>query len=325
MRELFADDPRFGDIRSRIRWFVAVAVILAVLLLGAIAWKQDFFTPTLEFYFFAPSAHDLNKGMPVKLMGFKIGKVETVSIEPNASVKVLAYISSEYERFIGNDSTVWLSKDGLLGHSVIEIVPGKGGGRQIVNFDVLAFERERGLSDIAQEISDRVKPIIADVKDITGYIRDPEGDVRQTMRNVSRASTALQETTSEVKALASAGRQQFGQISTRTNTVLDKTATAIDHVNTNMQMVEDRLPGMLLKADQSLEHVRDTNDQLNKLTREVREQVPQLVREGRQTLEDAREIMNGLKQSWPISSMLPAPGAPLLPADSHDAVPRDVK
>ena len=321
MTYLFEDDPRFRGMGARIRWFVAIFAVLALVLLGAIASKQDLFTPTLQFYFFAPNAHDLNKGMPVKLIGFKIGKVESVSIEPNATVKVLARINSDYVRMIGNDARAKLTKEGLIGQAVIEIVPGAGNGRTIVNFDVLEFERDRGLSELAQEITAQVKPILKDVKEITAYVRDPDGDVRQTLRNVSRASAALQETTGEVKALAASGKRQVDAIGERAAQVLDKAGTALGRVDNSLKSVEDRMPGLLLKADATLEKAHDAADQLGRLVRESREQVPPLAKEGRQTLDDARAIMHGLRQSWPLQSMMPAPDTPLLPVDSHDTLP----
>jgi phospholipid/cholesterol/gamma-HCH transport system substrate-binding protein len=318
---LFEDDPRFRGMGARIRWFLAIVALLALALLAAIASKQDVFTPTLQFYFFAPNGHDLNKGMPVKLIGFKIGKVEAVSIEPNATVKVLARINSDYVRMIGNDAKAKLTKEGLIGQAIIEIVPGPGTGRPIVNFDVLQFEKDRGLSELAQEITAEVKPILKDVKEITAYVKDPEGDVRQTLRNVSRASAALQETTGEVKALAASGRRQVDEIGGRAGQVLGKADSALGRLDNSLKSVEDRLPGLLLKTDAALEKVHDAADQAGRLVRESREQVPPLAREGRQTLDDAREIMHGLKQSWPLKSMMPAPETPLLPVDSHDALP----
>jgi phospholipid/cholesterol/gamma-HCH transport system substrate-binding protein len=319
--DLFEDDPRFRGMGARIRWFLAIVALLALVLLGAIASKQDLFTPTLHFYFFAPNAHDLNKGMPVKLIGFKIGKVEAVSIEPNATVKVLVRIDSDYARMIGNDARAKLTKEGLIGQAVIEIAPGAGAGRPIVNFDVLEFERDRGLSELAQEITAEVKPILKDVKEITAYVKDPEGDVRQTLRNVSRASAALQETTGQVRALAAAGKRQVDDIGERAGQVLGKAGIALDRLDNNLKAVEDRLPGLLLKTDATLDKAHDAADQFGRLARESREQVPPLAKEGRQTLDDAREIMHGLKESWPLRSMMPAPDTPLLPADSHDAVP----
>ncbi len=306
-------------LRRPVLLFVLAALALLVALLAAVAWKQGAFTKTTQLYFFAHSADGMNKGMAVKFRGFRIGTVEELSLEPSGSVKVRLVIDSAYTRFVPQDSKAHLAKEGMIGASIIELEPGESGALPVANNGVLAFARLRDFSDIAQDLADQVQPILEDVKKITAFVNDPEGDVRQTIKNINKATAELSETRKEVSLLLKNSDQRLGAVSEQIGTVLGKAGERLDQAGTTLKNLNEAMPDMMLKVDKSLANIQAASVNIKKISEDGVEQVPGLLREGKSVAEDAGELLQGAKKTWPIRNYVPAPKENLIPLDSHNA------
>ena len=313
-----ADTSPQRKLQQPVLWFALTALLLLLALIGGVAWKQGAFAKTTQLYFFAKTAYGMNKGMAVKFSGFRIGSVEEVSLEPNGSVKVRMVIDNAYTRFVSKDSKAHLSKEGLIGASIIEIEPGKSGARQVADNDVLAFARLRDFNDLAEDLADQVQPILADVKKITEFINDPDSDLRQTIKNINRASAALVETTQEIKRLVQNSDQRVGVVSGQVNTLLEKAGERLDQVGASLKTLDGKIPTLMLKADKTLEDIRAASANIKKITDESAEQVPGILRDGKAVAEDAREIVGGAKKAWPVRNFVVPPKETLIPLDSHE-------
>jgi phospholipid/cholesterol/gamma-HCH transport system substrate-binding protein len=321
-----ADTSSQRALRRPVLWFVLAALLLMCALVGAVAWKQGLFAKTTQLYFFANTAYGMNKGMAVKFSGFRIGSVDEVTLESDGSVKVRMLINTSYLRFVPLDSKAHLIKEGLIGASVIEIEPGETGAREVANNDVLVFERARDVNDIAKNLLDRVQPILEDVKKITAFVNDPDSDLRQTIRNINKTSAALVETTEEIKRLVRNSDQRVGALSGQAGSLLLKAeermgeiGTALGQVNASLKVLDEKVPGLMLKADKTLENFQAASANLRKIAEEGALQAPGILRDGRAVAEDAREIIGGAKKSWPVRNFVTQPQESLLPPDSHES------
>lgn len=314
-----ADTSPQRKLQQPVLWFALTALLLLLALIGGVAWKQGAFTKTTQLYFFAKTAYGMNKGMAVKFSGFRIGSVEEVSLEPNGSVKVRMVIDNAYTRFVPKDSKAHLGKEGLIGASIIEIEPGKSGARQVADNDVLAFARLRDFNDLAEDLADQVQPILADVKKITEFINDPDSDLRQTIKNINRASAALVETTQEIKRLVQNSDQRVGVVSGQVNTLLEQAGERLDQVGASLKTLDGKLPTLMLNADKTLEDIRAASANIKKITDESAEQVPGILRDGKAVAEDAREIVGGAKKAWPVRNFVTPQQETLIPLDSHES------
>ena len=316
---MHVDSTPHHKLRQPVLWFVLAALALLVALALAVAWKQGALTKTTQLFFFSKSADGMNKGMAVKFRGFRIGTVEELSLEPSGNVKVRLVIDSAYTRFVPQDSKAHLTKEGMIGASFIDIEPGPTGARPVANDGVLAFARLRDFNDIAEELADQIQPILSDVKMITAYVNNPEGELRQTFRNINKASAALLETREEISRLVKSSDQRLGAISEQLNAVLVKAGDRLDQVGANLKTLDEKIPGLMQKADKTLDNIQATSANLKKITDETAEQLPELIRDGKAVAADTREVLDGAKKSWPVRNFLPAPKEALIPLDSHDA------
>ncbi len=306
-------------LRRQVLWFVLAALLLLGALLGGVAWKQGAFAKTTQLFFFARSAVGMNKGMAVKFRGFRIGTVEEIALEPNGSVKVRLLIDSAYTRFVPQDSKAHLTKEGMIGASIIEIQSGASGASPVANNGVLAFARLRDFNDIAEELADQIQPILEDVKKVTAFANDPDGDLRQMIKNLNQSAAALLETRQEISRLVQNTDQRLGTIAGRLDGVLVSAGERLDQVGASLKTLDKKIPDLMLKVDTSLDNARAATANIKKITEEGVEQVPGILRDGKAVAEDTREILGGAKKSWPVRNFVPAPPETLIPLDSHDS------
>ncbi|MEK6582490.1 MAG: MlaD family protein, partial [Nitrospirota bacterium] len=120
-------DPRFVSLQKKVILFFAVAVIGIIGTLIFLGVERGAFTPKYRIHFTVEKGTGFFEGMPVKLSGFKIGKIETLSLDENARVKILLLLDKKYQKWIRQDSRAMLTKEGLIGEDVIDVTVGAQG------------------------------------------------------------------------------------------------------------------------------------------------------------------------------------------------------
>src|SRR5262249_58296871 len=100
--------------------FLVVAALALAAAIGVLAWQQGVFTRTIGVSFYAGTADGMNKGMAVKLVGFKVGSVEAITVTPDLRVKVDVKLDEKYQNMIDGDAVVRLAKENLNGNKDLE-------------------------------------------------------------------------------------------------------------------------------------------------------------------------------------------------------------
>ena len=303
-------NQRLQTIEKRTQRFMLGAVGVMLLVLLMIAFKQDYFHRSTTIYFFTPNAQGLSTGMAVKFIGFKVGSVKAVSMQPNATVQVKVALDDEYVHLIGQDAKAKLIKEALVGESVVEIIPGSQQVKQVTHDSVLEFERGQDASNVVENLAAQLQPILSDIHQITTSISNPDGDVRKTLKNLNQASAEFHETV-----------RQFNQLGASSNQKLDgayvKLDKALDRVNSSLGTLDKGLPKLMDKADATLTNVQSATSDIKKMTNESAAEVPSLVRNTNTFVQDGRETLDGVKKSWLLNGLFPQPEEQALPIDGY--------
>ena len=325
METFSKQDTRFVELGRKTVVFLilAAAIVVGMVIAGLV--HQDFFKKTTRMYFFADSAQGIASGMSVQLSGFRIGTVDELSLEPNATVKVRLVINSQYDHFIRQDSQARLSKEGLIGTSIIEITPGSPQVRQMQNDGVLKFNRAKDIADIAPDLAGRIGPILNDIKSITQSINDPGGDFRQSLKSIRQASDQIAEAAASVNMITRSGDARIGAIQEHISVVLDRAGTNVDKAGAvldtlggTLATVDRALPEVMLKLNSTLDNAEAASVNARKLSELLSEDLPPAVAEGRGLMQESREVVQGAKKTWPIRNYLPPAKEQALPFDSND-------
>jgi phospholipid/cholesterol/gamma-HCH transport system substrate-binding protein len=302
MSLLTEHDSDTAALRRGIRRFLLAALLVMLALIAAIAVRQGLFRQTTSYSFVTNSAQDIAKGQAVRIAGFRVGSVADVSLKDDGQVVVSMEIDADHMRFVTYDAHVELRKDGLVGSATLEIVPGPDKTRLAAAQARLSFSRADGLSALANQVRDEFIPILKDIKVITGVLADPEKGLPGTLAQV-RASTGA------LNTLLVNGNRQVDGIGNAAVRVLGKTEEDLTHLGQTLEVANKRLPGMLDRTQQMLDHVE-------KITAEAEISVPPVLRDGSAVTSDLREIVSGAKQSWPIRNFVDPPAPATLKADS---------
>ena len=181
------------DMTLASRIFLVVAVASLLVAIALLAYNQGAFTRTIRVFFYAGTADGMNTGMAVKLVGFKVGAVDGITIEPDLRVKVELKVDAKYANMIDVDAVVRLTKEAIISGNILEIRPSAGDRGRVADKAILRYEREPALEGAIVALVDQISPIVGDVKQITAYLSSPDSDFRQAIASINRAATSLAE------------------------------------------------------------------------------------------------------------------------------------
>lgn len=292
---------RLQSIEQRTRRFMLGAIGIMLLVLAMIAARQDYFSRSTTIYFVTPNAQGLSKGMAVKFVGFKVGSVQEINMEPNAAVRVRLSLDDEYVHLIGQDAKARLVKEALVGESVVEIIPGSQQVRQVTQNSVLAFERGQDASTVVENLATQLQPILDDIRQITSSVNNPNGDIQQTLKNLNQASGDFRETV-----------KQFTQVGVNSN-------KAVTSLNATLVTLDRAIPKLVDKADTTLDNVQAATTDIKKITNDSAGEIPALVRNTNALVQDGQETLGGVKKSWLLNGLFPQPEEQTLPVDGYVA------
>ncbi|MBN8475111.1 MCE family protein [Sulfuritalea sp.] len=302
MSLLTQHDADARSVRRATRRFLLVAILVTLALMAAIFVRQGLLRQTVSYSFVADTAQDIAKGQAVRIAGFRVGSVTDVDLRDDGSVAVKLDVDADHARFVTHDARIELRKEGLVGSPTMEIVPGADKTRLAAAQARLAFSRADGLGALANQVRDEFIPILKDIKAITGALADPEKGLPGTLARIRASSEAL-------NVLLANGNRQVEGIGGTAIRVLGKAEEDLTHLGQTLEAANKRLPGMLDRTRQVLDHVE-------KISAEAEASVPPALRDGSAVAADVREIVGGAKQTWPISSMVDAPAPARLKPDS---------
>lgn len=299
-------DPRFKNLERKIGIFIVLAlagIVVAVVLFGL---QKDLFTKKYSLHFTVDRGTGFTKGMPVKLSGFRIGRVTSIALNDQAMVDIVIEIDSKYRTWIRNDSIVKLVKEGLVGDTIVEVSVGSLDKPELKNNEAISYVKTKALDELADEIADKVKPVLIEVRDIIGYINDPNGDLKKTIHNLELLTRNLEETRRNADRLLLTANGNIDRIAGQAGTVLDTTNRKIESIDlaptlTRVNSAIDRLPPLLDKADATLDNVAH-------ISRETRTKLPGLLSQTEDVMFSTDKLINSIQNTWLLRDSSPPSG-----------------
>lgn len=313
-------DPRFRNLERKIGLFVLLALAGVALVVVLVGIQRDLFSAKYTLVFTVDRGTGFTKGMPVKLSGFRVGKITDMTLNEQAMVDITIEVARKYGKWIRSDSTVKLVKEGLVGDSIVEVAVGSLDKPELKTGDSITYLKTKGLDDLADEIADKVKPVLIEVRDIIAYINDPDGDLKKTIRNLELLTRNLEATRSNADTLLLATTQNLEQISSRTTNLLDTATRKIDSLavaslNTSLE----KLPPLLEKTDAALTQVTAISLATKKLSEQAFPLIPGVLSRTEELLFSTDRLVNSLNNSWLLGGgSTPTPSRSYKAGDSHD-------
>lgn len=319
------EDPKARSRRYQITALLVLAVVLGALLIGGIAYQHGSLSRRAEVYFIADDVTGLAPGTTVRMSGFRIGKVADLQLQDDLNVKVVLIIETEPFHHLRSDARAVLVREQLK-PPAIDLRAGSAATRLPAGDPRVGFSRRGTLTEVAEDLRTRLAPILEDVKQLTGVARERRGDIDAVLRNANEVSRELAGAAREMRALTAELRQRAGRLGAQSeatmaevNRSVVRTGGLIGQAEKSLEAINAKLPGMLLKAETTLGNLDAVLRDGRTISAAAASSVPAMLDNVSPMIDDSREMMQGVRQSWPMRSMLPAPAPALLPIESHDS------
>ncbi|MGH9862626.1 MAG: MlaD family protein [Candidatus Acidiferrales bacterium] len=286
----------------RVGLLVIATLILLAVFVFVVTGQGGLFTRHLRYKTYLPDVAGLKPGAPVRLAGFEVGTVRSVGLtdfsqDPAHKAEVGFQVRREYSIYVRTTSLAYITTEGLLGESVLEIDPSLSG--EVLGPDGIVPGTQKG----------NIKQIVQNVDTITGDVRALIADVRSgkgTMGKLiydpalyDRAARAVTEFQSLTQR-AAAGEGTLGKlvVSEELYDQLKGTATTLDQVAQELRTgkgtlgkliydttIYDKAQSFVERADRVATRVEAGEGTLGKLIKE-----DALHEDVKQTFANAREI-----------------------------------
>lgn len=327
---------RFPGIGSRVFLFVVGAILGIAVLVVAVGYKQGAFTRQVRVLFYTPDAGGINKGMPVKLLGFHVGVVKDMHIR-RGEVGVELTIAADYAVHVPSGSRARIGREGIIGASYVEIIPRRDSGagvRSVADNEVIQFDPSTAIADVADEMKREVQPVVASVRETMNWLNDPNGEVRQTIASTRDILETFSQTQRRVDALfgeasatASEVRQSIGPIRESVAESVRLSGRAVsEELPRIAATVSKELPQIAATTTSALGEVAAAARELNRATRATgerligaSERVTGTIQDAQNLVLDVGEITEAVKRAWPIRTLLDSSGTHTLPIDINES------
>lgn len=307
-------DPRFLKLTGKVGLFFIIAAAGIIATVVSIGIERGIFTAKYRINFTVDKGTGFFEGMPVKLSGFKIGKIDSMSLDEHAKVKVTLLISKKYNKWIRQDSKAILTKEGFIGEGVIDISVGSANKPVIGDGGVIQNEKARGLDEIAEEM----RPVIGEIKGIITYINDPKGDIKQTLANLKTLSSGLNATKENADKLLKNADSNISGVSSNVSKTLKNVDSLVSNVDKTVSSMNDKINPVIDKLNRTMDNAEKTTANLKDAVEKAAPKVPPLLNKGEDALSDTSEVVKSLKQIWPIRLFIERPKDSLIHGDSYE-------
>lgn len=305
------------ELRVGIFALLFVGVLVAVL--AYVGIKKDLFADRISFKVISTTGENVERGIPVRLSGFRIGQVDDVNLSSVGKVEVEIKILEKYHAWFRKDSQIILVQGGFIGNTYLQLVPGSPASPILKEDSVITLNRIGGIDEIIAEampVIEDLKNIVANVKGITHQLLDEQGPVQNILGNVEAMSHDLRSRQGLIGYLTRDPEpvKKIDALLANSNKAMER----INHlVGTASHRVEDLEPlqkeavvlvkevtGFVEELRKFREDLQPAVDNTIAVTGDIRKASKNLERLRARTEYSLRlgtELLQRLKSTWPLS------------------------
>jgi len=305
MKYLAQIDPRFRSLGLKVGTFLALLGVLLALMGALLGWRQDLFHPMVAFETAPERAEGLFAGMDITLHGIRVGRTASVKLGDDGKPLVVFQVREDAARWLREGATVRLSGLDPLGTPFLNLFPGPEEAPLLAPGSSLAFARELTIAETVAVLEGQLNPILAEAGSLVEEINRPEGDLRQALANLQTVTAALAlelPPALEDARLSSRLMREFVQEISDEEADVARIRLQIKQIATQ---INERLPSLLQETEESLQSLRRTTAEIERMTMGTSPDVLQIVDSSRETAVKAEELVEDIRQIWFLRWFLP--------------------
>jgi phospholipid/cholesterol/gamma-HCH transport system substrate-binding protein len=315
MSEEFRPPTRFPRLALKVNAFLLFAVLLVAGFGWIVAHKQGWFVPQTMIRVITPDALGISSGMPVKLFGFTVGSVREMHLVPGGVDVQLAIMSAHMPRIPKGSRARFARESGVIGASVIEIIPGKPINGELYEGEQIEFERSRGISEIVEEFRRQAAPAFAELKNALSQVSRSGEDLGIILGALRVETEQLPATHKALRQFIRNADRATADISRQAGAALESAQRASESIERATPMLAGKLATTLDSVDVAVGQLRQTAAEAQETLRAARPMIDR----SESTMRDASEVFSAAKRVWPLSDAFKETPDAMLPIDSFEA------
>ena len=262
--------------------FSLAAIVVVLVLVFAIASKQNWFAKKTYYYTMFDSGANLKNGMDLTYKGFSIGKIKTIKLE-GSRVRADYFILEEYALYVTDGSLVQLSVSPIGLGTSFNFLPGAGTERVPDGTEIYRIDSREGAA-ILQEKKNRITPsddritalmdqvqfLLGNITRLTGEVNNAlvgkgnspltqtVGNIETITKNLGTLTSKLQDPEGMVPTLL--GKQMSSELSdvfTNLTAITNQLVDLSDHVDTLVADATPQVDTALTQVNVMLLQVQD--------------------------------------------------------------------
>lgn len=193
-------------VNSRLKFKVGFFIfLLLVNIVGVITYifiKKGTFDKRYSYNFLTYTAEPFNVGMPVKVSGFQVGRVDTIKLEDNGAVTVTFSVDKSNQKWVAKDSLLMVRKP-LLGsaHIILYSAIGNPILKEGTAIDSMVSNDINDLVLKLEPIVMKMGKIVNSIDKITTYLARDDSEIVKIIKNVEQFSSTLAQNKSLLTSL----------------------------------------------------------------------------------------------------------------------------
>ena len=309
-------DKNFKSIEVKVGIFIALILALSIFILIYIGYKKEIFSKKISYYVISKTGENIERGIPVRLSGFKIGQVENVFLNNIDYVKVEIRILEKYQKWFRQDSRIILDQEGIIGNSYLKLIPGTEKTAQLPPGAEIFLDKVAGLNEIlveAQPVINDLKVIVSNVRIITDQFLDKNGSMQRILSNLEQITEKLNKNRGLIYYVTEDQRpvQKLDKILSATDNLMSSIDRLLQNATmrvSDLEPIEDEILGITKDARsfvQELQGIREDIfpilENVKDITIEIKRATTDLYRLRQETdyvLRVGSDLLDELGQSW---------------------------
>jgi phospholipid/cholesterol/gamma-HCH transport system substrate-binding protein len=258
--------------------FVIIAVGLLIATIFAIGGLSG--RAGLHFQTTFKNAGGLEPGSIVRYAGIRVGRVESVAIDPKDPSRVVVRLGVDSGVPVKTDSTAKVATVSALGENYLEIMPGKAESPLAKSGATLPSKEFFGIADVA----DLLNELGPDVQDL---VENLNGRVTQLQTTVDRVNDLLND-------------QNRTHVAGSLSNIDGMLAENRPHIKSTLGHIDETSAKLSPTVDQFKQTAKQADDTLKKLDDMLGENRPELkasIAQLRKTLADASTLVDQLNRT----------------------------
>ena len=309
--------------------FVLLAILAVAAILILLGINQRWFAKDYYYWSIFRSAGGLSVGMPIRLKGFEIGKINTISLTKDNLVEIEFFIMDTYYDKVLPNSVLELSSNPLgLGGGMF-FHPGKGPAEPLPELSYIpSMDLEEGKKLVEAGLVDRpvgedpIGEVIANLGPILVQVDSTLLAIEETVQSLNDSITGvgpgpltgviveLETVAGQINRVLDDLELAATNINTLTEGMTDPTGLAkklLDPKGSVATFLDDdnQLYDQIVKSVEDLNTIIDELGQFMVFVNATQPQISGILEKGKETLDQGRDVLEAVKNNPLIRGGIP--------------------